>query len=55
MADNITVNPSNSPYVVPSPSAQYGTVTIDPGGILQFSSPTTMQVDTLVKDTSKIK
>lgn len=54
MAEDITVNPGNSPYPVPSPNAQYGTVTIEPGGTLQFSAPTTMQVNVLEKDNSKL-
>jgi hypothetical protein len=46
---NIVVTPSNSPYVVPSPSVTYGHVTIQPGGFLTFPQPTTMTCDTLEK------
>lgn len=55
MAKDITVNPSNSPYKVPGPTADYGTVTIEPGGVLQFDKETTMTVTTLTKDNSKLK
>ncbi|HEX3351122.1 MAG TPA: hypothetical protein VHS58_23750 [Acetobacteraceae bacterium] len=46
---DIVVTPTNSPYVVPSPSATYGHVTIQPGGLLVFPQPTTMTCDTLEK------
>ena len=50
MADSITVNPDNSPYQVPSSSVVHDTVTIEPGGMLQFSAATTMTVANLVKN-----
>lgn len=52
MAQDINVTPSNSPYVVPSPSVTYGTVTIQPGGYLTFPQPTTLTCDTLAKSTT---
>ena len=50
MAESINVSPENSPYQVPSPTAEYDNVTIEPGGLLQFSEATTMMVANLVKD-----
>lgn len=50
MAD-IVVTPSNSPYVIPSPSATYGSVTIQPGGFITLPNPTTVTCDTLEKST----
>jgi hypothetical protein len=49
---DINVNPGNSPYNVPSPQANYGTVTIVLGGFLNFTQPTTMTCTALVKSTS---
>jgi hypothetical protein len=52
MAQDVTVTPSNSPYVVPSPSITYGQVIIKPGGILTCPQPTTVTCDKLEKDTT---
>lgn len=55
MANDITVDPSNSPYQVPAGVAAYGTVTIEPGGTLLFTAETELDADTLVKDETKLK
>jgi hypothetical protein len=51
MPQDINVTPSNSPYVVPSPTVTYGKVTIHPGGFLTLPQPTTLTCDTLEKST----
>jgi hypothetical protein len=48
MPDNdITVTPQNSPYPIPSPTANYGTVTLRTGGFLAIETQTTVTIRTL--------
>jgi hypothetical protein len=55
MANNIVVDPGNSPYNVPAPSVTYDSVTIKPGGTLSFPQATTMTCTTLVKSVSQAR
>ena len=55
MSQNIVVTPSNSPYVIPSPSASYGSVTIQPGGYITLPNATTLTCDTLEKSVQLAK
>jgi hypothetical protein len=44
---DVTIGPNNSPYQIPGPAADYGTVTIQPGGWAQLSRQTKLTIATL--------
>ena len=51
MADNnIVVTSGNSPYQIPGPTANYGTVTLQTGGFLALETQTTLTIQTLTTE-----
>ena len=49
MANDITINTSNSPYMIPGPTATFGTVTVAQGGFMYLEQPTTLTITKLTR------